>query len=74
MIRKLLSDEDYEYIRILRPYLLFLITIAIIVIIGYKFGDMSVDTVDGFVYSIIVETAIFWINVTWTDLYSIKKK
>ena len=74
MIRKLLSDEDYEYIRILRPYLLFLITIAVIVIIGYKFGDMSADTVDGFVYSMIVETAIFWINVTWTDLYNIKKK
>lgn len=74
MIRKLLSDEDYEYIRILRPYLLFLITIAIIVIIGYKFGDMSADTVDGFVYSIIVETAIFWINVTWADLYNIKRK
>lgn len=74
MIRKLLSDEDYEYIRILRPYLLFLIAIAVIVIIGYKFGDMSADTVDGFVYSVIVETAIFWINVTWTDLYNIKKK
>ena len=74
MIRKLLSDKDYEYIRILRPYLLFLITIGVIVIIGCKFGDMSADTVDGFVYSMIVETSIFWINVTWTDLYNIKKK
>lgn len=64
-----MNDEEKQFFDCaVRPFIIYSILVAIIVVIGSKFGDMSTDTVNGYIYSMILAMLVNYINMHIMDL------
>lgn len=75
MFKKLLNEEEkkiFDYT--VRPFMAYCIVVAIIIIIGSKFGNMSSNTVNGYVNSLVVAMLVNYLNMSYIDLKNIEKK
>ena len=52
----------------------FLVVVAIIVIIGSNFSNMSSDTVDGYLCSMVIAILINYLNMSYIEIKNMKKK
>ena len=75
MIKKILNKKEKEiFDYTTRPFVIYCVVVAIIIIIGSNIGSMSSDTVDGYVYSMTINMLINYLNMSYIDLKNIKKK
>ena len=63
MIKKILNEKEKEiFDYTARPFMIYCVVVAIIVVIGSNFGNMSSDTVDGYVYSMAIAMLINYLS------------
>lgn len=75
MIKKILNEKEKEiFDYTARPFTIYCVVVAIIVIIGSNFGNMSSDTVDGYVCSMGIAMLINYLNMSYIELKNIEKK
>ena len=55
MIKKILNKKEKEiFDYTIRPFAIYCVVVAMIITIGSNIGSMSSDTVDGYVYSMVI--------------------
>lgn len=75
MIKKILNKKEKEiFDYTARPFMIYCVVVAIIVIIGSNFSNMSSDTVDGYVCSMAIAMLINYLNMSYIEIKNIKKK
>ena len=75
MIKKLLNEKEkkiFDYT--VRPFMIYCVVVAIIVIIGSNFSNMSSDTVDGYLCSMVIAILINYLNMSYIEIKNMKKK
>lgn len=75
MLKKLLNEEEkkiFDYTA--RPFTVYCLVVAIIVIIGSNFGSMTSDTVDGYICSLTIAMLVNYLNMSYIELKNIEKK
>ena len=75
MIKKILNKKEKEiFDYTARPFVIYCVVVAIIIIIGSNIGSMSSDTVDGYINSMAITMLINYLNMSYIELKNIKKK
>ena len=75
MIKKILNKKEKEiFDYTIRPFTIYCVVVAIIIIIGSNIGSMSSDTVDGYINSMAITMLINYLNMSYIELKNIKKK
>ena len=76
MIKKILNKKEKEiFDYTVRPFTIYCVVVAIIIIIGSNIGSVSSDTVDGYINSMVIVMLINHINMSYIELKkNIKKK
>ena len=75
MIKKILNKKEKEiFDYTARPFVIYCVVVAIIIIIGSNIGSMSSDTVDGYINSMVISMLINYLNMSYIELKNIKKK
>lgn len=75
MVKKILNNEEkkaFDYI--IRPFMIYCVVVALIVIIGSNFGNMPSDTVDGYVCSMVIGMLINYLNISYIEIKNMEKK
>lgn len=74
MIKKLLNEKEkkiFDYT--VRPFMIYCAVVAIIVIIGSNFSNMSSDTIDGYVCSMEIAMLINYLNMSYIEIKTWKR-
>lgn len=75
MIKKILNKKEKEiFDYTIRPFIIYYVVVTIIIAIGSNIGSMSSDTVDGYINSMVITMLINYINISYIELKSRKKK
>lgn len=77
MIKKILNLNEKEkkiFDYTARPTVIYYVVVGVIVIIGSKFGNMSSDTINSYIYSMIILAIINYINMTYIELKKMEEK
>lgn len=75
MIKKILNKKEKEiFDYTVRPFIIYCVFVAIIIIIGSNIGSISSDTVDGYINSMVIAMLINYFNMNYIELKNIKKK
>ena len=72
-MKRILNKEEkklFDYA--CRPFVIFAISVAIIVFIGIKFCNMSEDTANGFISSLLLLFVIVYVNLSMIEVSEIK--
>lgn len=77
MIKKILNlnekeKEIFDYS--VRPTTIYIVVVGVIVIIGSKFANMSSDTINSYIYSIIILAIINYVNMSYIELKKMEEK
>ena len=75
MIKKILNKKEKEiFDYTARPFVIYCVVVAIIIIIGSNIGSMSSDTVDGYINSMTIAMLINYFNMSYIEIKNVKKK
>lgn len=75
MVKKIFNKEEMKIIKlVIRPYIIFCICIAFIVIIGTKFCNMTSDEATGYIGSMLLYMVINYVNMQFMELEDITHK
>ena len=75
MIKKILNEKEKEiFDYTARPFVIYCVVVAIIVIIGSNIGTLSTDIVEGYINSMVIAMLINYLNMSYIELKNVKKK
>lgn len=72
---KILNYKEKEIFNYtIRPFMIYCIIIAFIVIIGSNFCNMSSDTINGYINSMVIIMLTIYFNLSYIEIKNIEKK
>ena len=75
MIKKILNEKEKEiFDYTARPFVIYCVVVAIIVIIGSNIGTLSTDIVEGYINSMVIVMLVNYLNMSYIELKNVKKK
>lgn len=75
MFKKILNKKEIEVFNYTaRPFIIYCILVAIILIIGSNYGSMTTDEINGYIESLTLYFIINYLNLTYIELSKTKNK
>ena len=73
MFKKILNKKEIEVFNYTaRPFIIYCILVAIILIIGSNYGSMTTDEINGYIESLTLYFIINYLNLTYIELSKTK--